>query len=150
TQAVCGAAVLPAYEISNHARPGAECRHNLVYWRCSEYAGIGPSAHGRLDIDGMRWATATERQPEAWLGRVESQGHGVVNDEPLSGAEAADEYLLMGLRLTEASTSTASKRWPAVRFLPSRLPIWRGMALLRHRPPVAYVSRRQDFRFSTP
>ena len=101
TQEVCAAAGLPAYEISNHARPGAECRHNLVYWRCSEYAGIGPGAHGRLDIDGMRWATATERQPEAWLGRVESQGHGVVNDEPLSGAEAADEYLLMGLRLTE-------------------------------------------------
>jgi putative oxygen-independent coproporphyrinogen III oxidase len=101
TQEVCAAAGLPAYEVSNHARPGAECRHNLVYWRGREYAGVGPGAHGRLDIGGMRWATATERQPEAWLGLVESQGHGLVTDEPLSRAEAADEYLLMGLRLTE-------------------------------------------------
>ena len=101
TQEVCAAAGLPAYEISNHARPGAECRHNLVYWRYHEYAGIGPGAHGRLDIDGIRRATATERQPEAWLGLVESQGHGLVTDETLSRAEAADEYLLMGLRLAE-------------------------------------------------
>jgi putative oxygen-independent coproporphyrinogen III oxidase len=101
TQEVCTAAGLPAYEVSNHARPGAECRHNLVYWRCHEYAGIGPGAHGRLDIDGVRRATATEKQPEAWLGLVESQSHGLVTDEPLSRAEAADEYLLMGLRLAE-------------------------------------------------
>jgi oxygen-independent coproporphyrinogen-3 oxidase len=101
TQEICAAAGLPAYEVSNHARPGAECRHNLVYWRCHEYAGIGPGAHGRLDIEGMRTATATERQPEAWLGLVESQGHGLVTDEPLSRAESADEYLLMGLRLAE-------------------------------------------------
>jgi len=101
THEVCDAAGLPAYEISNHARPGAECRHNLVYWRCHEYAGIGPGAHGRLDVDGGRRATATEKQPEAWLARVEAQGHGVVIDELLSRAEVADEYLLMGLRLAE-------------------------------------------------
>jgi oxygen-independent coproporphyrinogen-3 oxidase len=101
TQEVCAAAGLPAYEVSNHARPGAECRHNLVYWRYHEYAGLGPGAHGRLDIGGARWATATERPPEAWLGLVESQGHGLVTDEPLSRAEAGDEYLLMGLRLAE-------------------------------------------------
>jgi putative oxygen-independent coproporphyrinogen III oxidase len=101
TQEVCAAAGLPAYEVSNHARPGAECRHNLVYWRGHEYAGLGPGAHGRLDIDGVRRATATERLPEAWLGLVESQGHGLVTDEPLSSAETADEYLLMGLRLAE-------------------------------------------------
>jgi oxygen-independent coproporphyrinogen-3 oxidase len=101
TQEVCAAAGLPAYEISNHARPGAECRHNLVYWRGHEYAGIGPGAHGRIEIDGIRRATATERQPEAWLARVESQGHGLVTDQPLSRAEVADEYLLMGLRLAE-------------------------------------------------
>ncbi len=101
TQEVCAAAGLPAYEVSNHARPGAECRHNLVYWRCHEYAGLGPGAHGRLDIDGVRRATATERSPEAWLGLIESRGHGLVTDEPLSRAEAADEYLLMGLRLAE-------------------------------------------------
>jgi len=101
TQDICAEAELPAYEISNHARPGAECRHNLVYWRYHEYAGIGPGAHGRLDIDGTRRATATEKRPEAWLARVESQGHGLVTDEPLSQVEMADEFLLMGLRLTE-------------------------------------------------
>jgi putative oxygen-independent coproporphyrinogen III oxidase len=102
TQEVCAAAGLPAYEVSNHARPGAECRHNLVYWRCHEYAGIGPGAHGRLHMrGGARTATATERQPEAWLALVEQKGHGLVTDEPLSPAEAANEYLLMGLRLAE-------------------------------------------------
>jgi oxygen-independent coproporphyrinogen-3 oxidase len=97
----CTKAGLPAYEISNHARPGAECRHNLVYWRGDEYAGIGPGAHGRLDIGGRRFATATEKKPEAWLMRVESLGHGSIVDEPLTREERADEYLLMGLRLAE-------------------------------------------------
>jgi oxygen-independent coproporphyrinogen-3 oxidase len=101
TQEVCSAAGLPAYEISNHARPGAECRHNLVYWRGHDYAGIGPGAHGRLDIAGERRATATERRPEAWLMRVEALGHGLVTDEALSHVEIADEFLLMGLRLAE-------------------------------------------------
>jgi putative oxygen-independent coproporphyrinogen III oxidase len=101
TGEVCAAAGLPTYEISNHARPGAECRHNLVYWRYHEYAGIGPGAHGRLDIDGRRHATATEKRPEAWLMRVEANGNGVVTDDALSRAEAADEFLLMGLRLAE-------------------------------------------------
>lgn len=97
----CAKAGLPAYEISNHARPGAECRHNLVYWRGEEYAGIGPGAHGRLDIGERRFATATEKRPEAWLMRVESLGHGLVVDEALMREERADEYLLMGLRLAE-------------------------------------------------
>ena len=101
TQEVCGAHGLPAYEISNHARLGAECQHNLVYWRGDEYAGIGPGAHGRLDIDGGRYATATEKRPEAWLMRVEANGHGVVSDERLNSEERADEFLLMGLRLAE-------------------------------------------------
>ena len=92
---------LPAYEISNHARPGAECRHNLVYWRGDEYAGIGPGAHGRIDSDGVRHATATEKRPEAWLMRVEQLGHGVITDDELTREERADEYLLMGLRLRE-------------------------------------------------
>jgi putative oxygen-independent coproporphyrinogen III oxidase len=101
TQTVCTAAGLAAYEVSNHARPGGECRHNLVYWRGHEYAGIGPGAHGRLDVGGERRATATERRPEAWLMRVESLGHGVVTDEALTPEQVADEFLLMGLRLTE-------------------------------------------------
>ena len=97
----CAAAGLPAYEISNHARPGAECRHNLVYWRYGEYAGIGPGAHGRLVVDGVRRAIATEKRPEAWLMRVEALGHGVTTDEALLRDEQADEFLLMGLRLAE-------------------------------------------------
>src|SRR5262249_36549441 len=101
TQGVASARGLPAYEISNHARPVAECRHNLVYWRYHEYAGIGPGAHGRLVIDGARHATATERRPESWMMRVEAQGDGLVSDERLTRAEQADEFLLMGLRLTE-------------------------------------------------
>jgi putative oxygen-independent coproporphyrinogen III oxidase len=101
TQEICAQAGLPAYEVSNHARPGAECRHNLVYWRGHEYAGIGPGAHGRLDIDGVRQATATEKRPEAWLTQVESVGHGLVTDETLTREEHADEFLLMGLRLAE-------------------------------------------------
>jgi oxygen-independent coproporphyrinogen-3 oxidase len=101
TQEVCNAAGLPAYEVSNHARPGAECRHNLVYWRAHEYAGVGPGAHGRLDIDGQRYATMTEKRPEAWLMRVESLGHGLITDDLLTREERADEFLLMGLRLVE-------------------------------------------------
>jgi putative oxygen-independent coproporphyrinogen III oxidase len=101
TQAVCADAGLPAYEISNHARPGAECRHNLVYWRGHDYAGVGPGAHGRLTIDGHRCATETEKRPESWIMRVEAKGHGLIVDEALTSGETADEYLLMGLRLVE-------------------------------------------------
>jgi putative oxygen-independent coproporphyrinogen III oxidase len=101
TQAVCSDAGLPAYEISNHARPGAECRHNLVYWRGHDYAGVGPGAHGRLTIGGQRIATETEKRPESWLIRVEASGSGMIVDENLTSGEVADEYLLMGLRLTE-------------------------------------------------
>jgi oxygen-independent coproporphyrinogen-3 oxidase len=101
TQEICAKHGLPAYEISNHARAGAECRHNLVYWRGQEYAGIGPGAHGRLDLGSVRHATATEKRPEAWLMRVEANGHGVVTDDVLNRDERADEFLLMGLRLKE-------------------------------------------------
>jgi oxygen-independent coproporphyrinogen-3 oxidase len=101
TQEVCAQQGLPSYEISNHARPGAECKHNLVYWRGQEYAGVGPGAHGRIDIGGRRHAIATEKRPETWLMRVEASGHGVINDELLNSEERADEFLLMGLRLAE-------------------------------------------------
>jgi putative oxygen-independent coproporphyrinogen III oxidase len=101
TQRVCADAGLPAYEISNHARPGAECRHNLVYWRGHDYAGIGPGAHGRLTIGGRRYATETEKRPESWLMRVEASGSGLTVNETLTPGETADEYLLMGLRLAE-------------------------------------------------
>ncbi|GJE00119.1 radical SAM family heme chaperone HemW [Methylobacterium isbiliense] len=101
TQEVCAAAGLPAYEISNHARPGAESRHNLLYWRYGEYAGLGPGAHGRLVRPEGRIGTVTERRPEAWLDRVARDGHGLTATEMLSPAEEGDEFLLMGLRLRE-------------------------------------------------
>jgi oxygen-independent coproporphyrinogen-3 oxidase len=101
TQEVCEARGLPAYEISNHARPGAESRHNLVYWRYGEYAGVGPGAHGRLVTPDGRIATSTEKHPETWADLVETRGHGVVEEEALSGEAQGDEFLLMGLRLKE-------------------------------------------------
>ena len=101
TQEVCAAHGLPAYEVSNHARSGGECRHNLIYWRAHEYAGVGPGAHGRLDIAGERHATATEKRPEAWLAQVKAHGHGLATDDLLTRQEIADEFLLMGLRLAE-------------------------------------------------
>jgi oxygen-independent coproporphyrinogen-3 oxidase len=101
TQQVTAAAGLPAYEVSNHARPGAESRHNLVYWRSGEYAGIGPGAHGRLVIGGRRRALAAERDPAAWLHRVEAGEPGAVVDDVLTKEEIGDEFLLMGLRLAE-------------------------------------------------
>lgn len=101
TQELTEAAGLPAYEISNHAAPGEESRHNLVYWRYGEYAGCGPGAHGRVSLGGVRHATSTERNPERWAAQVESEGHGSIEATPLSRAEEGDEMLLMGLRLAE-------------------------------------------------
>ncbi len=101
TQEVTTRHGLPAYEISNHARPGAESRHNLVYWRYHEYAGVGPGAHGRLLVGSERRAQATERAPESWLALVERQGHGLIEDEALNPEEQGDEMLVMGLRLRE-------------------------------------------------
>ncbi len=101
TQEVTAARGLPAYEVSNHARPGAESRHNLVYWRYGEYVGIGPGAHGRFVEDGTRVVTIAERHPETWSELVERQGHGTVDGERLTRDEEADEFLMMGLRLVE-------------------------------------------------
>jgi putative oxygen-independent coproporphyrinogen III oxidase len=101
TQEMTEAAGLPAYEISNHAAPGEECRHNLLYWRYGEYAGVGPGAHGRAVIASTRRATVTERQPERWLALVEAEGRGIVEETVLDHEQQADEALLMGLRLAE-------------------------------------------------
>jgi oxygen-independent coproporphyrinogen-3 oxidase len=125
TQVVCADAGLPAYEISNHARAGAECRHNLVYWRAHEYAGIGPGAHGRLDIGSERRATATAKRPETWLMRAESVGHGVETDEPLTRGQMADEFLLMGLRLAEGIDPARYERLAGRPLNPQRVAILR-------------------------
>ncbi len=99
TQALLAEAGMPAYEISNHARPGDECRHNLVYWQGGDYAGIGPGAHGRLTLAGRRVATRQHRAPEAWLAAVEAEGHATRERRALPAEERRDELLMMGLRL---------------------------------------------------
>jgi putative oxygen-independent coproporphyrinogen III oxidase len=101
TQELTASAGLPAYEISNHARPGQESRHNLLYWRYGEYVGIGPGAHGRLLIGDERHATATEKLPFEWSKRVGERGQGLVTDDVLTWEEEGDELLVMGLRLRE-------------------------------------------------
>ena len=101
TREICSAAGMPAYEISNHARKGAECRHNLLYWQYGEYAGIGPGAHARLFTENGRIALSTLLHPETWLEAVEKNGHGTREIETLSASDQANEFLLMGLRLSE-------------------------------------------------
>ena len=92
---------MPAYEISNHARPGSESRHNLTYWRYGDYVGVGAGAHGRLTLSNGRIATANQRHPESWLKRVEEQGNGAITEDILSLEEQSDEFLIMGLRVRE-------------------------------------------------
>lgn len=97
TQAMTAAARRPAYEVSNHAAPGQESRHNLAYWRYGDYAGVGPGAHGRRG--GL--ATVRHKKPENWLGALERNGHGLAEERALPPAEQAGEALMMGLRLAE-------------------------------------------------
>ena len=103
TQDMCDAAGLPGYEVSNHARIGQESRHNLIYWRMGDYAGIGPGAHGRLTFGGQRWATEAPKQPGAWLDIVARGLPGEVPRVLVSAEDQAAEYLMMSLRLTEGT-----------------------------------------------
>ena len=100
TQDLCGEAGLPAYEISNHAKPGQESRHNLIYWQAGDYAGVGPGAHGRLTLD-QRVATSAEKNPALWLASAISDGGVQDFDGSLSSEDRGLEYLLMGLRLSD-------------------------------------------------
>ncbi|WP_271950613.1 radical SAM family heme chaperone HemW [Ruegeria faecimaris] len=99
TQKICEAHGLPAYEVSNHARPGAESQHNLIYWRYGDYVGIGPGAHGRITQNGQKYATETYLNPQRWLDAA-SCGSGEKERAALSREEQASEYLMMGLRVT--------------------------------------------------
>ena len=101
TQEICAAAGYPAYEVSNHAVPGAESAHNKVYWKYGDYLGIGPGAHGRVTVSGQRFTTETARHPDAWLERVQRYGNGETSRHMLSTEDQATEFLLMGLRLSE-------------------------------------------------
>jgi oxygen-independent coproporphyrinogen-3 oxidase len=112
TQEMTARAGLPAYEISNHARAGCECRHNLLYWRYGTYAGVGPGAHGRLELGGKRLATVCERLPERWRERVARNGHGFVEISEIDERSGAREHLLMNLRLSEGLDLSAYRaRW---------------------------------------
>ncbi len=101
TQERLEAAGMPAYEVSNHAKPGQESLHNLTYWRYGDYAGIGPGAHGRLTIDGHKYATRGHRAPDIWMDRVAGYGHGGHPDEPINRDQRVTEAVMMGLRLKE-------------------------------------------------
>jgi oxygen-independent coproporphyrinogen-3 oxidase len=112
TQELTAAAGRPAYEISNHARPGSEARHNLLYWRYGAYAGVGPGAHGRLELNGERIATQTEKLPERWRELVARNGHGLIERAAIAPQDAAREQLLMNLRLNEGIDLDAYRaRW---------------------------------------
>ena len=103
TQEVCEAAGMPAYEVSNHAAPGAESRHNLIYWRYGDYVGVGPGAHGRLTLGDRRVATETLLAPEAWLDAAAQDGLGSAVETEIVPEDQATEYLLMCLRLREGA-----------------------------------------------
>jgi len=131
TRAMTGAAGLPAYEISNHARPGEQSRHNLAYWRYADYAGIGPGAHGRRA--GL--ATLRHKKPENFLAAVERQGHGLAEATPLSPSDQVIEALLMGLRLAEGVDLAALGRRfgfaPEALIDPAKLVLHRKLGLVR-------------------
>ena len=131
TQRMTTTAGLPAYEISNHARPGCESRHNLAYWRYQDYAGIGPGAHGRR----LGWAMERHRKPENYLAAVTRQGHGVQGERALPAHEQAAEALLMGLRLSEGVDIAAlSERFGIARdelIDPRKLALHRSAGLVR-------------------
>jgi len=110
TQDRLTAAGLPAYEISNHARPGAECRHNLAYWRYQDYVGVGPGAHGRLTRAGAKFATRQYRLPEKWLAAVEATGIGLEETVAIEHDSAIEEMLMMGMRLVEGVSRTRLER----------------------------------------
>jgi oxygen-independent coproporphyrinogen-3 oxidase len=145
TQEVCEAQGLPAYEISNHARPGAESRHNLVYWRYGEYVGVGPGAHGRIVTGNARLATATERHPETWLARVEADGHGIVDEEALSAEAEGDEFLLMGLRLREGIDPARYEAFTGRPLDEARIRALEGEGLLARRAGSRLAVTREGF-----
>ena len=141
TEALCNQAGLAAYEVSNYAKPGSESRHNLIYWRMGDYAGIGPGAHGRLTLPTGRFATSTLRSPEDWLSAVAARGNGEIERELLSDEDRAVEYLMMSLRLAEGSDMA---RFTALRGKP--LPEDRVNTLIQN----GFLDLRGDMLTATP
>jgi oxygen-independent coproporphyrinogen-3 oxidase len=131
TQELTVSAGLPSYEISNHARPGSESRHNLIYWRYGEYAGVGPGAHGRLTLGGKRIATSTIRLPERWREMVSKGENAFADFAAIDDGDAAREHLLMNLRLREGVDLAAYQaRWK-VRPAPAKIAPLIAQGLLR-------------------
>jgi oxygen-independent coproporphyrinogen-3 oxidase len=130
TQDLTAQAGLQAYEVSNHARPGDESRHNLHYWHYGEYAGVGPGAHSRFTIAGEKRALAAERHPESWLKRVAETGNGIVTNDALSGPEQADEMLLMGMRVSEGIDLARYERLSGRPLDPTRIDGLTGLGLV--------------------
>ncbi|MBV1862857.1 MAG: radical SAM family heme chaperone HemW [Rhodobacteraceae bacterium] len=116
TQDICSAAGLNAYEVSNHAKSGAECRHNLIYWRYGDYVGIGPGAHGRMTLGGNKLAFESPLSPEEWLAKIESAETATVISETISPNDQFSEYLLMSLRLAEGSNLERLQKLNPQRF----------------------------------
>ncbi|MGP1358356.1 radical SAM family heme chaperone HemW [Roseicyclus sp.] len=141
TQELCDAAGYPAYEVSNHAREGAWSRHNLIYWRGGDWGGAGPGAHGRLTLDGRRWATATELSPLGWLARVERDGSGETERTEVSATEWGEEFLMMGLRLSEGVDLGALDRMGAARPAAERIAALEELGLLERESDHLRVTR---------
>ncbi len=118
---ICSRSGYRRYEISNYARPGCECRHNLLYWRCRDFLGIGPGAHGRITVSGRRAATETRLSPEDWLRAVSESGSGESERAWLSAEEQASEYLMMSLRLAEGTDLRRLRKLSGNRLRSDRL-----------------------------
>nr|WP_119062275.1 radical SAM family heme chaperone HemW [Dichotomicrobium thermohalophilum] len=131
TQELCAEAGLASYEVSNHAAPGEESRHNLIYWRYGDYVGVGPGAHGRIALaDGARLATETVRDPAAWLEQVEGDGHGIETQTTLASLEQAEEMLLMGLRLADGVSRARLRGLSGHDIAPTTLEDLRALGLI--------------------
>lgn len=121
TSEICGEKGLSAYEVSNYAAPGAASRHNLVYWRYGDYAGVGPGAHGRIGQGDTRLATRSRKMPGDWIDAVERDGHGLEAAEEISASEQGDEMVLMGLRLEEGVSLARHARLAGSEIASARL-----------------------------
>ncbi|MCT4555078.1 MAG: radical SAM family heme chaperone HemW [Pelagimonas sp.] len=141
TQEICNTAGLPAYEVSNHARPGAESRHNMIYWTYGDYAGVGPGAHGRVTLNGQKFATSTELQPGKWLKQAEA-GDGVQEWRTLDLPDQAGEYLMMGLRISDGLDKGRLLNMLGMDTLPSQFEEFTEFGLLWQNETALGVTQR--------
>ncbi len=141
TQSLCEAAGLPAYEVSNHAKTGSESVHNMIYWQAGDYVGIGPGAHGRITVGGIRHATRMQADPGAWLSQTLAGGTGEASREALSGPDQALEYLLMGLRTRQGIDLTLFEQLGGRPLPPARLHDLMDLGLLAQSGTRLFATR---------